>query len=206
MLNILFHKGFVDEIDKGNYSGTIKINNDSTRIACEVFDAGFSLLSNYEKEQFYDLPNPENYKETEKSDIEETNSVYTAASVFCLMHEYAHHYYRHVDYYSDTQKSKKEELIADAYAINKIRANFSNEKHESYKFGIIAALASLILMNESLTDQGNHPDLDTRLNHAVKKFDLGKTDIFWALVCLVFSIWSKKYDKGLIFPPICGYI
>lgn len=201
-LLVMFVEGIEKPMQAGTYNGLFDPTNPYIVRANEVFNNGFALLSTYKDKEFFDLPNPEKYNETDKYYIEMANGIYTAAMTFVLLHEYAHHLYGHVKFHSTNEESIKEEFVADEFAIDKISYNFSSEKGHIYKFGIIAGISSLIIMSKSLSGGDTHPDNDRRLKVAIEKLNLDDLDPLWGIASLTFRFWATKYNVKLELPPI----
>lgn len=200
-LIVLFDESMQKPMLAKNYTGKFDFENPFVRRAIDVFNNGFELLKTYKDLQFFKLPNPEKYNEYDKFYIECTNGVYTAAMTFILLHEFAHQYYGHLDYQT-SKESKKDEYNADDYAIKKISYNFSSERGTTYKFGIVAGISSLIILDKSLSGSDTHPDSDERLKVAMEKIQLDDLDNLWGIASLTFILWSLKYNIELNLPPI----
>lgn len=173
--------------------------------AAELFQYSMDLLSKYRDWDDYSLPNPEKYNENRKNYIEACNNVFIEAMVFILLHEFAHQFYGHNDddyCTSDTNKLKKMELYADDYAYDKMSTRFGTNLQTTSQMGIAIALASLILLDESLKGGPEHPDPDYRLKRIIEKMNLDQRDGIWFIASLPFILWSYYYkvDIGMPLP------
>lgn len=187
-------------LNPNNYDPAIE--DEHVQKAMNVFISGCSLLDAYETSQFFILPNPEKYNKDDKNYIEHTNEIYVDAMTFILLHEFAHQYYKHVEYDSNSEDSKKEEYDADEYAIDKMKPKFSLKGGGSFKFGIIAGISSLIIWDKSLSGGDKHPDNDERLKAAMNQLDLPEIHTLWGVGSLAFRLWAKKYDIEINLPPV----
>lgn len=201
-LLVMFVEGIEKPMHAGTYNGLFDGTNPFVQCANSVFNAGFDLLSTYKDKEFFELPNPEKYDEVDKGYIEMANGIFTAAMTFVLLHEYAHHLYGHTKFPSTSEESIKEEFAADEFAIDKIAHNFSADTAHVYKFGIIAGISSLIIMDKSLSGGDTHPDNDIRLKVAIEKMNLEDLDLLWGIASLTFTFWSTKHNIKLDLPPI----
>jgi hypothetical protein len=199
-LSVLFEETVIKPKAAGTYTGKLDLSNPFVRKATDLFKCGMGLLRKYQREEFFALPNPEKYIETDQYYIERTNGIYTAAMTFILLHEFGHQFYKHLDYTPTSAESKKEEFIADEFAIDKIAYNFKSEKGTSYKFGIIAALCSFMFIDDSLSGGDSHPDIDDRLTVAMEKLDLGEFDDMWCVASLACRLWASHYEIVLDLP------
>ena len=201
-LFVLFDESIQKPMLAGKYTGKFDFNNPFVRRAVDIFSNGFDLLNTYKDWQFFQFPNPEKYNEYDKQYIEKANGVYTAAMTFILLHEFAHQYYGHLDYYPTSDESKKDECTADDYAIEKISYNFSSDRGATFKFGIVAGISSLIMLDKSLSGGDTHPDTDERLKIAIEKLKLEELDNLWGIASLTFRLWAIKYSIELDYPPV----
>ncbi|MDD3039478.1 phage exclusion protein Lit family protein [Bacteroides sp.] len=158
-----------------------------------VFEAGLSLINEYNKEIFFKLPNPEKYSNDNQLDIEKTNSVYCAGISFIILHEFAHHYYGHITYCPSVDISKKEEFDADDFAIEYLLSKCTTlDSISSQKVGVIAVLISLFFCHKTDISGGDtHPDLDDRLYNYLGKLN-DNDDSIYAIVIYMLLIWMKK--------------
>ncbi len=200
-LLVLFDESIQKPMIASNYTGKLDFNNLFVRRAVDVFNNGFDLLTTYKSRQFIQLPNPEKFNEYDKAYVEKTNGVFTAAMTFILLHEFAHQYYGHLDYRPTSEESKKDEFAADEYAICKISYNFSSERKTTFKFGILAGLCSLIILDKSLSGGDTHPDTDDRIKVAMERLNLEELDNMWGIASLAFKLWANKYHIDLDLPP-----
>jgi len=202
-LMVIFIEGIEKPMYARTYNGLFDTSNSYLTRANDVFNNGFALLSTYKDKEFFALPNPEKYDENDKSYIEMANGIFAAAMTFILLHEYAHNYYGHVKFSSTSLESIKDEFLCDEFAIDKIGYNFSSDKSYVYKFGIIAGISSLMIMNKSLSGGDTHPDNDARLKVAIEKMNLvGPDDPLWGVASMAFLFWTTKHNVKLDLPPV----
>ena len=116
---------------------------------------------------------------------------------FILLHEFGHQYYGHVSTYSDDEQSKKDEVLADEFAFEKMSTHFETKKGTTYKFGIIAGICSLIFADSTLKGGDRHPDPDHRLKNLIEKMNLPDLDNLWAIASLPFNLWAIHFGKEL---------
>jgi hypothetical protein len=201
-LLVVFDEGIHRPIIEDRYTGKLDLENPFIKQAIAVFNNGFDLLHTYKDWQFFQLPNPEKYNEYDRFYIEKTNGIYTAAMTFILLHEFAHQYYGHLEYNPTSGEAKKDEYSADEYAIDKIAQNFSSKRGSTFKFGIIAGISSLILLDKSLSGGNTHPDTDDRIKKAIDKMQLEELDNLWGIASLSFRLWAIKYNIEIEYPDI----
>ena len=199
-LFVLFDESIHKPITTGTYTGTFDLNNSFVKKAIDSFNSGMGLLKSFQETVFFNLPNPEKYTEVDQYYIQRTNSIYTAAMTFILLHEFGHQFHKHLDYDPTSEESKNDEYLVDGFAIDKISYNFSLDKGTTYKFGIIATLCSFIFLNNSLKGGDFHPDIDERLSVAMEKLELDELDNMWGVASLAFRLWSNHYKIKLDLP------
>lgn len=196
---LVLHENVVhipENIAQGRYSATH--NAHQAVNAIQVFDAGLDLLKKYHVNKFYKLPNPERYKSEFAVDIERANALYVAGMVFILTHEFAHQFYGHLMTRSgiSDKERKGEEILADDFAFDQIKSSFSGDEAQTNKCGIIAALASIIFLDNSLLGGAEHPDPDDRIRNQLHKMKLSDHDDIWGFAGLVFFLWMAHYHPG----------
>ena len=196
-LIVLFDESYQKPKLLGGTCGIFDNSNPYVRRALAVLDNGIDLLRTYKDWQFFQLPNPEKYNEYDKSYIEAANGVYTAAMTFILLHEYAHQFCGHLDYLPSSMESKADELSADEYAIEKFSYNRPEDRWRTLQYGIVSAILALFLLSDCLSGGEDHPDIDDRLESALKKLGLEELDNAWGLSALALRLWANKYDVEL---------
>jgi hypothetical protein len=197
-LLVITDEGIVKPMHNGSFNGTIDWSISIIKTAFSVYQNGLKLLKEYNKNIFSQLPNPEKYKDGKDENlyIEKANAIYVDAMTFILIHEFAHHYYRHCSYEPETnEQSIKEEIDADNYAIDTM-LDCNNQCVSNSKIGIIAGLSALILLYKNLKSN-THPDTDDRINNAIQRMNLQDTDTLWDVTNLTFILWAKNYDVNL---------
>jgi hypothetical protein len=199
-LFIIFDESIHKPITAGTYTGNLDLSNPYVKKANDLFNSAMGLLKLYQDKVFFSLPNPEKYNNTDQYYIERTNGIYSAAMTFILLHEFGHQFYGHLDYSPTNDESKKDEYLADDFAIDKISYNFNSTKGTTFKFGIIATLCSFIFLDNSLSGGDSHPDIDARLTNAMEKLELDELDNMWGFASLAFRIWANHYKIELDLP------
>ena len=201
-LIVVYDEGFHKPLIHKTYKGNI-IPNKLIDEAIGLFFYAMSLISEYKKWPDYNLPNPEKYSRKRKQYIEKCNGSFVAAMTFILLHEFAHQYYGHIEYSpNSTNESKKLELDADEFAFDHMSKQFAGPKGKTMKLGIIAGLASLVLLDSSLRGGSEHPDPDFRLKRMIEKMELSEIDNLWGIASLSFILWAKYYNKVISLPQI----
>lgn len=194
----IYDEGYVKPNMEGTYTGVLS----ESRIvgeAMSVLGAGISLTQYFHDTAFFELPNPETTKKDSQY-VTKANGIYCGAMTFTLLHEFAHQIYGHVDYYSAPDESKKDELSADDYAISKIEQNYRMEKGPTLKAGVVFGIIALTYLDESLSGDDTHPDLDDRLTTAMEKLDLDEDNHLWGVAALGLTFWAKRYNHNLDMP------
>lgn len=192
---VIFDEGIQKPSINGSFNGIIDMTNILTKRAFDLFSHSFSLFDNFNSDNFYTLPNPEVYDEKEQYYVERANGIYSAAMVFVLLHEFGHQYYGHNTYYPNNEQSKDEEYLADDFAYDKMAEHFYLTEGTTYKFGIIAAIGSLILSDNSAKGGDRHPDPDQRLLRQIEKMKLDEINNLWGVSSVLLYLWEKKYSK-----------
>ncbi len=197
-LLVIFDEGIQKPTLAGTFTGNfLDTSNAYINKALGLFKSGANLFQIYREGVFYRLPNPEKYNEYDKFYIERANGIYTAAMTFILLHEFGHQHYGHPDTYSDDEQSKKDEILVDEFAFEKMETQFSTEKGYTLKCGIIVGLTSIMFLDDTLKGGDRHPDPDNRLRNLITKMNLPDLDNIWAIASLPFNLWAIHYNKSL---------
>jgi len=174
--------------------------------ARELFDYGKSLVkisSSWDKNYF---PNPEYFDEQtdEGYYILRTNDLYVEAINFVLYHEIAHAEFEHIKKITIANLSNEErkllELEADTRAIELILSTGRNRNVS--ELAIIVALASMLFFSNSLDGGKTHPNIDTRLENAIRIFNPLDDSSIWPFLALFFNGWGEQFSLGLKNKPI----
>ncbi len=174
-----------------------EIDEDLKRNAINCFQRGIGLLTNFERNIFFELPNPETEEWKNSVYVSNTNSVFCSALTFILLHEFGHQYYGHLTYKPDSEIGYiKDELAADDYAFDR----FYNTLDLTIKNGITIALLSFVFSDDTMKGGAQHPDPDNRLERIMIKMGLHDNDPLWGLVASAFDLWAFHYDLS-IEPP-----
>jgi hypothetical protein len=185
---VIYTEGIQKPREINKYVKTIDYKNVFNNRALALFIEGFKLFTNYTEKEFFRLPNPVKYNQFEKKYIEIANSAFLASITYFLLHEFAHHYFHHID--CSCGDFKKEEFDCDDFAFDKFETRFNIEKETTYKVGLVTALASLAFMDNTFKGGPDHPDPDLRLKRQLLKMNLRDIDNIWGISCLAFELWS----------------
>jgi len=198
-LLVLFDKGIHEPRLKGIHTGTLA---DTPMVveAWKVFQAGLSLRNTYQRSVFFELPNSELNQSREY--ILKTNATYLAALNFILLHEFAHQYYGHYSYFEPGDQSKKDEHLADEFAIDRMSAHFDGGNGKTLKAGILMGTLSLLFLHKQLGGGTSHPDLDSRLKIIIESLHLDELDNLWGLASLALNLWSNDFGHDVRIPPV----
>jgi hypothetical protein len=198
-LLVLFDKGIHEPRLKGVNTGTFA-NTPAVVEAWKVFQAGLSLRKTYQRLVFFELPNSELNQSREY--ILKANSVYLAGLNFILLHEFAHQYYGHYSYFVPGDQSKKEELLADEFAIDKMSTHFAEVNGKTLKAGILMGTLSLFFLRRKLNGGDSHPDLDIRLKVIIESLHLEELDNLWGIASLALNLWGNDFEHDVRIPPV----
>ena len=176
--------------------------------ALEVFHYAISLTKKFTVWPIEDLPNPELYSDEESFYIQRADAVFIEASIFILMHEFAHFYLGHLeaDVTSTAQEAerKSDEMAADKFALETILDKLiDTDVHDAntIRCGILVGMGSILLLHPTLDGGDEHPDPHIRLYSILEKLSLSPTDNLWGVASLFLVLWSTVNDK----PPIGGH-
>jgi hypothetical protein len=196
---VLFEEGINKPIIEGRFKNKMDLANNKIVEAHGVLETGLSLFREYDKHSFYLLANPETYDPVNQEYVGISNAIYSAAMVFVLLHEYAHHL--HGDQrISSPDIMKKQEYEADAYAYKKMAESFSTKNGETNKIGIILGMSALILCNERLDGGASHPDPEDRVVKALEFMNLDDKAYVWGIAGFALQVWSIEYGAILKLP------
>jgi len=192
----IYVEGYEIPRKTGQYMGTL----DDNRYVEEgywVFSNGLSLLREYQNEVFCQIPNPKTIDEKEYA--LKANGIYCYAMRFVMLHEFAHHYYGHTKGAKDLEAFIQNETIADEYALKKIVQCFSEKEGRTQKFGIIAAMVSLLLMQKENRKPEEYQDLAKRLFDLINSLALpDDEDDLWGIASFGIKLWAVHIGKILI--------
>ena len=171
----------------------------------ELFGYGKSLIVSYSPWDKDGLPNPEflDEKTEEGWYILRTNDLYVEVLNFILYHETAHAEFEHIKQKETkglkNQEQKDFEIEADNRAIELILSNGRNRNVS--ELSIIIGLASMLFFRNSLRGGSKHPNIDTRLENAIRLFSPKEDSSIWTMLCLFLKIWDKQFALGLTEQP-----
>lgn len=198
---VLFDEAIHIPLRDKHFTGVLDLSNVDIKSTLELYKAALSLLKKYEEQIFFDLPNPEKYYLSSKQRIEQANAISVSATVFVLLHEFAHHYLGHLDSFASGPNAKKEEIAADNLAFDNITFEGKAEEIHTRKVGIIIGVGSLILLDDSMSGCEFHPDPDKRLKNMLDKMSLSEMDNIWGIASMICLLWAHSYNKTLILLP-----
>jgi hypothetical protein len=163
--------------------------------AKELFDYGKSLItlfSPWDKDYF---PNPEHFDEQtdEGYYIHRSNDLYVEVLNFIMYHEMAHAEFEHINKTSD-KDNKSLELEADTRAIELIL--YSCRNRNASELAIIIGISSMLFFNNTLDGGKTHPNIDTRLENAIKIFNPSDDSSIWPFLALFFATWDEQWQFG----------
>lgn len=194
---VIFEEVYRIPASEDRLTGEIDFSNYNVSKAIQLFNLSFTLFDQLNASEFFELPNPEKYKVTERYYIEQTNTIFSAAMVFTLSHEFGHKYFYHTEYESSDEESKKDEFIVDEFAYDKISPHFE-KKENGYKLGVIMGLGALIFLDDTLKGGNRHPDPDHRLKKLIERMNLSETDPHWVMSSILFELWGIKNQRQML--------
>lgn len=168
----------------------------------ELFNYGISLIKVFDKWDKECLPNPEFFDEATDEGwyILRTNDLYVETLNFILYHEIAHAEFEHLNKIKRKNLSNEDqkllEIDADTRAIQLILSNGRNST--ASELSIIIGLASMLFFGNSLNGGTIHPNIDTRLENAIRLFNPKDDSSIWTMLSLFLKIWDKRFALGLI--------
>ncbi|HFV1741454.1 TPA: phage exclusion protein Lit family protein [Escherichia coli] len=168
-------------------------NNEINR----VFKYSCSLINKYSEWDKTIIPNPEEYEEEFRGDIEKVNEIFLMAFNFILCHEFSHVECGHCNTNGDiSDEQKKEfEINADKRAIELLT---TGQNTPSVSYGISVAIISQVFFGAKL-NQKIHPDVDVRIFNAFTQLELNDNDQSWLIACIGMALWSDKYSMDLFW-------
>lgn len=173
-------------------------------IAEELFSYGKSLIMSFSPWDKENLPNPEYFDEHTEEGwyILRTNDLYVEVLNFILYHETAHAEFEHIKKVTlnlTNEERKCFEIEADSRAIELILSNGRNRNVS--ELAIIIGLASMLFFSNSLEGGSKHPNIDVRLENAIRLFEPKEDSSVWTMLALFVKIWDKQFTLGLIEQP-----
>jgi hypothetical protein len=189
---------------------TIKRNNPVHKLqnpeliteAKKLFDYAKSLIVSFDIWDKENLPNPEFYdeKSVEGWYILKTNDLYVEVLNFILYHESAHAEFEHIKKLKSekirVEERKLLEIEADTRAIELILSNGRNKIVS--ELGITIGLASILFFKNNFSGGSKHPDIDKRLENAIKIFNTNDDSPTWTILVLFIKVWDEQFTLGLI--------
>jgi hypothetical protein len=197
-LLVLFDEGIHRPTIEGRFKGQFD-DTPHVKEAWELFKEALKFTQEYNDRIFFHYPNPET--KSDKIHVGLANGIYSASMTFILLHEFGHQYYGHLDYYpSSSEESRKDELTADDYAIDKISQTFSEQNGRTNKMGVVIGMLSLMFLSRELDGGDSHPDLDVRLKNAIEKLELDELDNLWGIASMGLNLWTGYFNHNIIIP------
>lgn len=167
----------------------------------ELFNYAKSLIVIYSDWDIENFPNPEYFDENTEEGwyILRTNDLFVEVLNFILYHETAHAEFEHIRQIKTQSLSKDQikdlELEADKRAIELILSN--KRSQSSTELSIIIGLASMLFFKSTLDGGEKHPNIDIRLENAIKIFKPDNENPIWSILSIFLKIWDKQFDLGL---------
>jgi hypothetical protein len=179
------------------------IDQQSLAGARELFRYGISLVKTYTKWDKTQLPNPEEYSQSEAFYIERANGLFKIAIGFFLCHEYAHIELGHLDS-SDEYVSDYDWIIEECKADNEalvamLKGISDHQSKVTTEVGILFGLCSLVLLKAEIKNK-RHPDSDDRIETFLHGLNLDDTSPMWGFAALCFKLWDNQYARLLNWP------
>lgn len=179
-----------------------KINTQPVIFADLLCNYGRSLITRYTVWNKELLPNPELYDDSDIY-IEKTNSLFVHAVNFVLLHEFAHIKLGHMNpnkFNDSNEIRKRDEQLADSYAINTMLAGAFNSKEKLNRIlGMTIGLGALLLLFSNATSN-THPASDDRLETLLTQLKLDDMSKIWLFASLSIIFWDQSYKKDIIWP------
>ena len=187
---------------RGNYNGIINSDNSQVSSALGIFEYAMTLRKRY-RDWDKALPNPEEYNCLHAYYIEKTSGIYLAALQFIFCHEVGHNLLGHVSSNRVTPaQSLTDELAADNFAIDQILLPDKSRYAQTYKYGSVAAMCSLLFLNKNLYRGGSYPDAHERINNVIVRLELDDRDNIWGMASLAFRMWGIHYKIDFNTPQV----
>jgi len=202
---VIFDDCIQEPMINGAYNYKIEYDTPNKEIALAQYISARKLLSDYEADYFWKLPNCEMPSEEYAEIVGKVNGIFSAGIAFIIAHEFAHKYLGHSD---NVQKedSIKQELDADNCAIENINNTFKREECINYKLGIIAVISSFLFMSkDSISWNDTHPDWVSRIQNAIEKLELSEDDNLWGIASFAILMWMNGYKEFSENTPPAGF-
>lgn len=168
----------------------------------ELLDYAKSLVRVYSKWDVEYFPNPEFYDgNTEEGFyIKGSSDLYVEAMNFILFHEIAHAELKHIARRDDNNlvgdNVKALEIEADSRAIELLLENYRNLKISH--LAVIVGLASMLFMSRDLSGGSAHPDIDIRIENALKIIKPDEGSPVWGFLVLFVKLWEKQFSHDFV--------
>ena len=200
---VLYEEGIAipDQIKKGIPTHK-RQNLELIGLTEELFDYAKSLITAYSKWDTEYFPNPEIFDEDTEEGfyILRANDLYVEAMNFILFHEIAHAELEHIKK-RDANNLKGDsikvlEMEADSRAISLLLENCRSPLVSP--LAIIIGLSSMLFMGRDLSGGNEHPDVDVRIENAIKIINPTDNSPVWAFLVLFFKLWDKQFSHNFI--------
>ncbi|KMQ67676.1 hypothetical protein ACM39_12525 [Chryseobacterium sp. FH2] len=175
----------------------VKILNDAE----DLFQYAKRITRAFESWDITNLPNPEYYDSfaLEGYYIEKTNDIFVESVNFILYHEIAHAEFEHIKKISTENLSQVEikalEIDADTRAMELILKDCRNITATS--ISIIFGIAAILFRKNNLNGGSKHPDINDRLENALRIINPTEDSPVWAMLALFIKAWDKQFNLGL---------
>jgi len=193
----------IPEWNKRNPSTPKQQNLEIVENAENLFDYGKSLIMGFYPWDKIELPNPEFLDEDTDQGmyILKTNDLFVEVMNFILYHETAHAEYEHIrkKHNISDKEQKNLEIDADTRAIELILSHGKSKK--TSELGITIGLASMLFFSKNLEGGKKHPNIDVRLDNALKILKSKNDSPIWSMLVLFLKVWDKQFNIGLTNKP-----
>ena len=175
-----------------------KISEKQIEKAKILFTYAKSLITNFEKWDIENLPNPEKYLAEERDYIEQPNIFFTSAINFILAHEYVHSI-RHIDQINKGVYENSSfidfEIEADHDAIELMKKGIypSGINLLGIQIGITIGILSMLYFRP-VTKGTKHPNVEDRLVSALYQLHLSDDSPCWGFALIGIELWSQQFE------------
>lgn len=178
--------------------------------ATALFDYALSLFKRFNRWPLTQLPNPEMYSPIEAHYVSKADAAFVMATVFIMLHEYAHFYLGHLEEDAiqaagspppPSEERKADEFAADRYAIETMlegAAAANPETAYTMRCGIVLGLGAILLPHTTLDGGAEHPDPHQRLRAGLLLLGQDPVDNLWGLGAMLLALWSSMQGKPAV--------
>lgn len=182
--------------EKEQYYKELEVNTPETRYLKTLLDKKSIFQKSAEKVDLIELICSKKLTEAEMDKVYSldmtsgsgvlTNSMYTYAMTFCLLHEFSHH---SLGQDFSKEATLDEEIAADQSAFWSMYSDLEGNLKLTAMYGIICSLVSLLFINPKLIDDGIHPKPVERI---FEYYELIKVENpkYAGLLCHLLYTWA----------------